>query len=164
LYNTFFPAKNKIILRKFKTVKSHGVKTLDISNKLTKLIKKQFSNNGGSNFMLPSPDDINKPMEANTLSSIVIRIFGVGVRELRHITITEGRKSLSDEKFNALCNRMNTSSECGLLIYDDRTKSDSKNIGKMSSEQKRIGQMDEELPLVGQRRQTEGKRIYDDDE
>jgi len=145
--NLFYPSRKEIVLHHYKTIATHGIKTLDISPKLTKLMKLQFKNNDKSKWLLPSHLDITKPMAANTLSKIIITIFGVGVAEIRHIAITEGRRNLSNEGFLKLCNRMNTSAECGLLVYDDRTKS------APQKEAKRVGNMDETM--------TEDKRLYD---
>jgi len=147
--NLFYPSLNEIRLNKFKTIGTHGKKILDISPKLTKLMKIQFKNNDKSKWLLPSHFDITQPMAANTLSKIIITIFGVGVAEIRHITLTEGRKNLDNEGFVRLCSRMNTSPECGNLVYNDGYGGKS----APQTEQKRKGNMDETM--------TEDKRMYD---
>jgi hypothetical protein len=117
--NIFLPRRQQILLQHFKTVGTHGVKSLDLSPKVTKLLKAQFKATG-SQWLLPSPSDNTQPMSANALAKAVKGIFGVGAVQLRHAAISEGKRSLSDEDFYALCSRMNTSVECGVLTYDDR--------------------------------------------
>ena len=116
--NLFYPSKHEIQLNKYKTISTHGQKNMEISPTLTKLIKQQFKDTQ-SQWLLPSPSDKNKPMSANTLSKIIISIFGVGVKEIRHIYLTHARKTKSNIEFVRICHRMNTSAECGNLVYND---------------------------------------------
>ena len=116
--NIVFLIKKEIKLNRFKTVGFYGRKTVPISTGLASLMRKQFKNTK-SRWLLPDPKDIDKPMSANTLSKLVIQIFGVGIKELRHIHITHGRKTLNNEGFVKLCERMNTSAGTGLCVYND---------------------------------------------
>ena len=115
---------------------------MEISPTLTKLMKQQFKDTK-SLWLLPSPSDNNKPMEANTLSKIIVSIFGVGVKEIRHIYLTNPRKTKSNIEFLMICHRMNTSAECGNLVYNDGPSNPSKN--KPQKEGQRLADMDEEL-------------------
>ena len=110
--------KKDIVLNHYKTVGFYGKKVVPISDELTKFIRQQFRNTE-SKWLLPDSKDPTKPMSADVLSKIIKKIFGVGVRELRHITITEARNNMTKDDFIKLCERMNTSTECGLLVYNN---------------------------------------------
>ena len=117
-YNIIYPTKKQLLLNHYKTFPSQGQKIINMNDDVVKLIKKQFKRTG-SDWLLPDPKDHTKPMNANTLTKILKIIFGVGVQQLRHIHLTEGRKNLDKEEFVKLCHRMNTSAYCGINIYND---------------------------------------------
>lgn len=109
--NIIFLLRKQLQLNNYKTHKQYGQKNLDISKELASLFRKQFKNTG-SDMIFPN-------MTTNQLSKIVNKIFGIGIKEIRHVHLTHARKSLSNEDFVKKCSRMNTSSTTGLTVYND---------------------------------------------
>jgi len=147
-YNIFKKDKNELQLNRYKTVKTYKKRDVKLSAEINELMKQQFKNTG-SKWLLPSPSDKTKPMEANTLGKIINKIFGLGVIALRHIYITHAKANFTREKFLSTCDRMNTSAECGLLVYNDR-------LSVPQKEETRKANMDETM--------GEDLRTYDDSE
>jgi len=103
--------KKEIEMNNFKNVRMYGKKVTSISPQLCSLFRKHF--------LYHRHADLLPGMTLADLKKIVQKIFKVGIRELRHIHLTHGRKTLDNEGFVNLCMMMNTSAETGLLVYND---------------------------------------------
>lgn len=112
--NIIYLVKRKITFNNYKTKHLYGQKDVEISKELASLFKKHFKSTG--------KDDLLAGMTESQLSKIVNEIFGIGIKELRHVHLTHGRKNLSDIDFVRLCHRMNTSPQTGLTVYNDSKK------------------------------------------
>lgn len=108
--NVVYTRDKKILMNKFKTVSSHGSKTIPLTYTQTQMLVKGLKASGG-NMLLN--------LTADTLLHRVREIFGVGVNQFRHSWITHNYKKMKPDQFKTYCWNLNTSVQMGLDTYND---------------------------------------------
>jgi len=100
---------NKIIINKFKTVKTYGSYVFDIPTKLAKQWC-LYTNYRDDHYVFPNR--INTSLSQGQFSKLVVKVFGLTLNDLRHISITDfmnKKRSIDDIKKRAFA--MGTSKE-----------------------------------------------------